>query len=422
MRSSQSENSLSKQFPSGSFDKLIEEATQFMRDRGYKENSIKDFRNRWRRFARFVRERYGDDFFTVERSRAFIESEGIDLDYPEGILRPTQRSTRAAMRVMTELVIHGSAWRPYRKSSLDGFASRWKVVSEDYREYLVKSIGWRVPTAERTYGRLKPFLRFLTDREIRNPENIKERHISEYLTSRSHLKQITLHTYACDISRFMSYLYLNDLHPADLSKAMPKIPRGRNAALPAIWTSEEVERLLAAVDHASPCGKRNYAVLLLAARLGMRLGDIKRMRFENLRWEENRIVMTQSKTDEPLVLPLTDEIGTAIIDYLKNGRPVSEHREVFLSMHTPFAPLGDFFDFSRIIACYRHRAGLRFEREKRCGIHSLRHTLASRLLEAGTPMRTIADILGHASIESTKNYLKIDINTLRRAALEIEEA
>jgi site-specific recombinase XerD len=194
----------------------------------------------------------------------------------------------------------------------------------------------------------------------------------------------------------------------------------RDGRLPSVWRSADVEALLAAVDRGSPKGKRDYAILVLACRLGMRVSDIRGLCLEHLHWREGRIEMAQTKTGAPLVLPLSEEVGAALIDYLQHGRPVTHHREVFLRLKAPVEPFGNNDNLHHILTFYRQRAGIALPAQARKGLHSLRHTLATRLLEAGTALETIAGILGHLSPESTQIYAKVDIETLRRAALDPE--
>src|SRR6516225_6536373 len=168
-------------------------------------------------------------------------------------------------------------------------------------------------------------------------------------------------------------------------------------------------------------GKRDYAILLLANRLGFRAGDIRTLKLENLRWAESTIEITQAKTGTPLTLPLTNEVGEALIDYLKSGRPQTKHREVFLKMKPPFDPFRENDRLYYIVKYWRQAAGITFRSPQKRGLHSLRHTLATRLLEKGTPLPTIAEILGHTSLESTRIYAKADVEALRGVALDPEE-
>src|SRR6202007_2110989 len=124
----------------------------------------------------------------------------------------------------------------------------------------------------------------------------------------------------------------------DLSAELPKIRVPRDATIPSVWDQELLVRLLRAVDRSSAKGKRDYVILLLACRLGMRAGDIRTLKLDNLHWAESTIEITQAKTGAPLTLPLTNEVGDALIDYLKSGRPQAGHRELSLKVNPPFDP------------------------------------------------------------------------------------
>ena len=152
----------------------------------------------------------------------------------------------------------------------------------------------------------------------------------------------------------------------------------------------------------------------------MRVGDIRTLKLDQIHWEDSTIKVTQSKTGLPLSLPLTNEVGEALIDYLKSGRPQTTHREVFLKVKPPFDPFtGN--NLHHIVTYWRLLAGIRFRSPHKRGMNSLRHTLATRLLQKETPLTTIAEILGHTSLESTRIYAKADVEALRSVALDPEE-
>jgi integrase len=188
-----------------------------------------------------------------------------------------------------------------------------------------------------------------------------------------------------------------------------------------VWDHELILKLLGAIDRSSAKGKRDYAILLLACRLGLRAGDIRTLKLDHLHWEDSRIEITQSKTTTSLSLPLTEEVGEALIDYLRSGRPKTADREVFLKLNPPFDPFREANNLYHIVTYWRRLAGITFRSPQKRGIHSLRHSLATRLLEQGTPFPTIADSLGHTSLESTRIYAKADVEALRSVALDTEE-
>src|SRR5262249_54763716 len=187
---------------------------------------------------------------------------------------------------------------------------------------------------------LTRFLYFLESQKVQGLATLRAAHLSDFIRSQIHLRPKTIAIIVSDLRSFLRFLCLRGVLPEDLSAHVPKIRMARNGHVPTVWSREQVAALLAAVDRGSPKGKRDYAILLLACRLGLRVGDIRCLRLEHLNWKESRIEMTQAKTGAPLVLPLTEEVGEALIDYLCHGRPVTFHREVILRINAPVEPFG----------------------------------------------------------------------------------
>ena len=213
------------------------------------------------------------------------------------------------------------------------------------------------------------------------------------------------------------YAYENGYHAEDLSGGIPSVRNIRQQRLPAVFTEDETEKILASFDKENPIGKRNYAIFLLAARLGLRSCDIKSLEFSFINWSEKTISFTQQKTKKHLTLPLPDDVGWAIIDYLKKGRPISDSKYIFIQ-HTP--PYGQYSDLRNVLVKQMRKAGIETPANKRIGMHCFRHSLATTMLEKGVPLPVISQTLGHADISSTEVYLRINISQLRLCALEVE--
>jgi integrase len=152
----------------------------------------------------------------------------------------------------------------------------------------------------------------------------------------------------------------------------------------------------------------------------MRCTDIKNLKMAHFRWEEKKLIFIQSKTRQPLSLPLTQEVGWAVIDYLKYGRPKIDSPFLFVRHMAPFGPFSEDDHLNQLIKRYMDLAHLPTLKKRR-GMHSLRHTMASMLLENDTPLSTISDILGHVDTDSTAVYLKVDIKKLRDCSLGLDE-
>lgn len=183
--------------------------------------------------------------------------------------------------------------------------------------------------------------------------------------------------------------------------------------LPRAWPWPGVCAFLDTIDRTTVMGLRDYAIFFLIATYGLRACDILALTLDNFRWRQGELHVAQRKTGYPLVLPLTDAAGEAVWHYLRDGRPQSSWRHLFLRVRAPIIPLkstaiNDAFD-----ACYQ-RSGLTLPNT---GVHCLRHSYALHLLRQGTPLKTIGDVLGHRSTESTCVYLRLDVEELRQVAL-----
>jgi site-specific recombinase XerD len=244
--------------------------------------------------------------------------------------------------------------------------------------------------------------------------------VSEFVASRGHLQPRTVARLIADVRSFLRFLMLRGIVQTDLSGALPTVRVPREANIPSVWAPDLIVKLLGVIDRSSATGKRDYAILLLACRLGLRVGDMRALKLDDLHWADATLEITPSKTNTPLLLPLTEEIGAALIDYLKSGRPTTPSREVFLTLTSPVAPFSP-TNLYHIVAYWRRLAGITFPTAPRQGLHALRHTLATQLLQAQTPLHTIGDILGHVSVESTRLDAKADVEALRSVALELEE-
>ncbi len=205
----------------------------------------------------------------------------------------------------------------------------------------------------------------------------------------------------------------------DLSlKLIPVKRSSTSARIPATLTMEQIESILSTVDRESPQGKRDYAVLMIAVKLGIRTCDIRNLRPSNFDWNQHMVSFTQIKTGEPLSLPLPMDVGWAVIDYLKNGRPVSDAPEIFLRAVAPYESLQN---FDNILIKHMRKAGIPLDSLKHHGLHALRHSLATHMLDEGIPITSIQGVLGHVNAESTEKYIGVNVRQLRSCALEVTD-
>jgi integrase/recombinase XerD len=193
----------------------------------------------------------------------------------------------------------------------------------------------------------------------------------------------------------------------------PRVYRGERLPRSLPW--ETVTSFLEAIDRSTPMGRRDYAMFLLIATYGLRTSEVAGLRLEDVEWRASRIRVRRPKIDTPLVLPLTDAVGAALLDYLRHARPPLPFREVFLRVRAPARPL-ERTGVTNAFQGWTRRSGLPIPHH---GPHCLRHSLAVHLLRQGASLKAIGDLLGHRGAESTCVYLRLHVEDLRDAALDL---
>ena len=200
----------------------------------------------------------------------------------------------------------------------------------------------------------------------------------------------------------------------------PFLPRKRRYALstlPSVIPDEDVERALEGIDRTTPMGLRDYAVTHVIATYGLRAGEVAALRLEDIDWRSEVLHVRQSKSRRSVALPLLPPVRDALIAYLRAGRPETSDRTLFMKCHAPQGPMTRATVYAVVRKALK-RAGVTAEHY---GPHALRHARASSLLRTGQSLKTIGDLLGHRVPEATLIYCKVDVETLRKVALEVPE-
>lgn len=215
---------------------------------------------------------------------------------------------------------------------------------------------------------------------------------------------------------FLRFLCLRGYVQRDLSSTVPVIPSFKLDRVPHALSREDISRILDAVDRSTRVGRRDYAILLVLATYGIRNRQLCGLRLDDVDWQRETLRVRAAKGGRAVVLPLRPAVGEAIIDYLRDGRPPWPLREIFLRMRAPMGPLRG--NLINIIRTYARKAGVV---GPHIGPRAWRHACATRILAEGHSLKTIGDMLGHRSVESTFVYTKVDVESLRQAALEWPE-
>jgi len=394
---------------------LICQAERMMRKLNYSDECIRRNITTWHQFikyseysnvlvfdesiaASFLKERYNYPNLAVKRHSSFINSKAN------------------AIRRLSDLQQHGR-FLAREKKKLMFITPEFKPSVNVFMDYCKKR-NLVEDTLYKRQKKLNCFFEHMLLMGIQRPEDFTSQAISEYMITLTGYSRQTANEIASILRQYFKSLYLNNLINKDLSESIPKIHYPTQDKIPVVWDESNIEKLLQQVDRNSPIGKRDYALLLIVIHLGLRDGDVRELKFENIKWNANIIEFIQSKTSQSLSLPLLPEIGNAIIDYLKNGRPDSDSTNIFIK-HT--APYDAMKKAGNVVTKYLRLAHIPVECDRQHGIHSLRHSLANRLLSQNVSLDIISGILGHATINSSKEYMHLDIDNLRRCALEVGE-
>jgi len=401
-------------------DRLVAHALGELEKLRYSGRSLRRYRTVWGHLVRFAREMNLGDEYSEHLAMRFVDAHRLQNDEHCKVKEEWRRHIRLLVTVLGEFARDGRVERTRIDTSRLQVPPAMKKWLSEYEQYARDRRHLRASTL---HGRMRTIAMFLDDlgsRNVTTLDQLQPADIAAFVASHRRLCSRSMSRTVSDVRCFLRFLLLRGILRRDLSQVLPTVRVPRDATIPSVWEPELVERLLKVVDRSSPRGKRDYAILLLASRLGLRLGDIRTLRLDDLKWDTAAIEITQSKTRAPLCLPLTEEVGEALIDYLKSGRPQTAHRELFLRVQPPFTPFAEDGHLYYIVKYWRELAGIRFRSKQHCGLHSLRHTLATQLLREQTPMHVISEILGHATTASTMIYAKADVDSLRDAALNTE--
>ena len=303
----------------------------------------------------------------------------------------------------------------------DGCPTRFRPLRNDYLAScrLRGNADATVAAKDKVVSR---FLGYLDDVGVDDLAALGVREVSGFFLRQRGMRRKTIASMRSSLADFLAFLAAAGRTPQSLAERLPPHRHVRHESEPHPWTADEIRRVLAVIDRHSATGKRDYAMILMTARLGLRISDLRQLELGDLDWRAKTITIVQHKTGWPLSLPLLDDVGWAIIDYVGHGRPETACPKVFVKHCHPF----DAFGCASSIACRlsRHaaRAGIEFPPDQVCGMHSLRGALAVAMIGNGAPIPVVSVVLGHASSDTTQAYyLRFDVERLRCCALDIEE-
>lgn len=400
---------------------LIEDAEKFCSQKlGYKKLTMYTYDRSWRYLLNLMEES-GIDYFNVKTAKIIEDKIGYQREGQKG--KNVQwhsssykyyylRALKMLLQFQENRTING---RLKYEEEITKHPEPINSQVLEFSDYLTLKLRRDKITVNAYKRTMNEFVVFLTKQGISSFSEIDISIILDYIRTMSLDSKFTPFLKIGHIRGLLKYLYQNKIINQDLSAQIPKCKRVIQPKLPSVYSAEEIKQLLNSNPRITGNQKRDYAILLLMARLGLRVSDVANLKFENIKWRENKIELIQYKTGRPIELPLLADVGNALIDYIKNGRIDYKSDNIFLRSRYPHVM--NRINISSIVIGAFEKAGISVE-GKHHGPHSLRHSLSARMLEESTIMPVITEVLGHEKAETTQYYMRIDLKSLRKCLIE----
>jgi site-specific recombinase XerD len=392
---------------------------EYILEQGYsKKGAIQHFKTVWKKLSDYM-DRHGHLYYSPQVGQSFLDELHDSAEYK--LLTRCQKEEVRPISLLTDYHLYGKirlgAYH-IRRGEFGG------ELGSTFREFINEVKTCHSESTTRAYqSSLYSFYLYLKE-EGKTIKDIDTLFVIQYTKKIERERGVADLGYKTTaIRRFLSFLCKRQILKNNnevMWNTLLKFKHISNPHIPSAYTKEEIEKVIASIDSSTPTAKRDFAILLLASRTGLRSSDICGLRFRNLLWAENKIALVQQKTGKKVSLPISEEVGCAIISYLKYERPQSDLPFVFLrACKGRYDQMGQGTLYNLVSKLIR-RAGID-KKGRKSGPHSMRHSLAVNLFEEEVPSPVISEILGHTSSESTMSYTRVSVNMLRRCALDVPQ-
>jgi len=290
------------------------------------------------------------------------------------------------------------------------------ALVEAYRQHQRRTRGLRDQTLDGYERLVRMFVRSALGEDPIDPSRVTSGHVVGFVVAmQARFSPCSMKAVRTVLRSFLRFLQFEGLCDGQLELAVPRVAHWRLSTLPRYLTDAQLAQLLKSLDVSMPCGRRDRAIVLCLASLGLRPGELANLCLEDIDWRGGSVLLRERKTRRGTVVPLPREAGKAIVTYLREERPVTDERRVFVQDRGAGRgrPLSG-NTVSAVVVRALDRAGVQ---SPLAGAYVLRHTVASRLVRRGASLKEVADFLGHRSLDTTAIYAKLDLTALREVAL-----
>lgn len=288
-------------------------------------------------------------------------------------------------------------------------------IFEEFGDYLRRGRGLAPKSIIRHLPIIRRFLREVCPAGTSDLGKISQEDVTRYIERHARDWSPGSGKAMCwSLRAFLRYLYHRGLNPLALAGCVPSIRRWKLASLPTYLSAQQVQQVLDGCDRTTAPGRRDYAILMMLARLGLRAGEIAALTLDDIGWRSGEMLL-RAKGRQRARMPMPPDVGVAVIAYLRYGRPTSSCRRLFLRTLAPHVGFASGCAITMIARTALERAGIRGYAHQ--GAHIFRHSLATELLRSGATLSEIGQLLRHESHDTTRIYAKVDIEALRTLSL-----
>jgi site-specific recombinase XerD len=396
-------------------EKLVEDARNLLMETGYSDFTASAYLKAWENLKVYAKQK-GVICYSTELFLAYVEEKFNMITDPKGTAyKKCQYRYLSRLDEYYKFGFFNTIRLDKRK--IYCFEGSLRESIEAFLSHKLKVLSQARIQSYQLY--LERFSYFVSNSlKIEVAAELRELHIVEFIERcKIYTKPTVYATISC-LRQYFDYLHTEKVISLRLSSALPKVDRRKQKEIPSAYNREEIVKLLSCFNLTNPREIRDYAMVLIASRLGLRASDICSLKFKEIDWEWNLITVIQQKTQTPATYPLLNDIGEAIISYVQKVRPKIDSEFIFIRMVPPYTRM-DNNSMYNLTEKYFTRAGINLPVGKSRGPHALRHSLSSMLLEDRVPMHVISEILIHKRLDTTKTYLKIAESQLADCALPV---
>jgi site-specific recombinase XerD len=403
-------------------NELSEIVAAEMKKMGYANSTIKRFRSISRMFEQYANENESSNIFKEEIAEKYLKDKfGYTIDVKPESMTTYVYCNVLSLRRMSEYILHGS-FKTHLHANLE--LLDWAGGDAPYVEKFLEKER-EAEKSENTilsrYHSIRYFYQFLGFKGIKNISSVTAQDLSDYIISREGQSINYVYLQCTALKLYFKFLHCEGFCEKNLSLSVPRVTGRQSLNVPALWSDEELKQLLNHIDRGNPTGKRDYAILLMIIQYGIRASDVVGLRLSHLKWERETIEFAQQKTGKAIAFPMLKDVGWALIDYIRYGRPQTENPFVFLVAHGVPKELKSAKSLHGILRQRMKLSGLRKDAKRTTsGMHSLRHALARRLVANNIDLETAVSVMGHKGIDVASIYLRSNIDGLRECALSLE--